>query len=105
GAVAEGALTLAPHQLRDVHEVAREDDLHRSLHVSDLAFVAPLRVEHLDPVALPVAHEHPTVAIDGDPVRQHELAGAGARLAPRREELALRGEAMDGGVPVAVGDG
>src|SRR5207237_1932503 len=90
--VPERALTRAPTELGDVHPAARENDLRRPLDVGDLPDEATLGREHLDPIAFAIADEYGSCRIDRDPMRQHELPGSGARLAPGRKELATRRE-------------
>src|SRR6266481_4594353 len=54
---------------------------------------------HVVPLGLELA-----VAVAADVVRNVELAGIGAGLAPRAEQRAVRGELVDTGVAIAVGD-
>src|SRR4029079_15515298 len=100
--VPEGALTGAPHELRHVHQAAREHDLGRALDLGHLAEEATVACEDLDAVTLAIAHEHVAVRIDRDPMRQHELTGPGSRLAPGREQRSRGGEAMHARVPVSI---
>src|SRR5262249_61064753 len=55
-------------------------------------------------IALAIAHEDTAVGGDGDAVREIELPGAGAGLAPRALERARRRELMHATVAVAVRD-
>ena len=54
----------------------------RPLHVSPLRQVVAISAEHLYPVVLTVGDEHAPVAVNGEPVRGTELAGAGTGLTP-----------------------
>src|SRR4029077_15533768 len=90
----ERTLTCTPHQLRHEHQSVREHEVGRALHVRDLAKEAALTGEDLDTVALAIAYEHVARRVDRDAVRQHELPGARSRLAPRREQLSRRREAV-----------
>src|SRR2546428_12707695 len=102
--MSKGPLTRAPPKLRDVQQATREDDLCRTLDLRDLSEEAAICREDLDAVALAIAHEHVPRRIDRDPVRQHELTGSGPWLAPRREQLSRRREAMHARISIAVGD-
>ena len=105
GPVALRGLALVPPQLGDVGAaLAVEDDVRRPLRVGPLGQVLAVRAEDLDAVVLAVADEHAAVGGDGDAVRQVELAGPVARLAPRPLELAVRREVVHAAVAVAVGD-
>src|SRR5579864_2914538 len=72
--------------------------------------IVPLRlpfavaVENLDAMVLAVGDVNPAVGVTANIVRDVELAGVGAGLAPGREELAARRVFVDAGVAVAVGD-
>ena len=46
--------------------------------------------EHLHARILAIGHVHMTGAIDADAMRQHELSGPAARLAPREQQLSFR---------------
>src|SRR5437763_1329877 len=59
--------------------------------------------EDLDPLVRAVGDVELAIIVEGDRVRQMELARAVARRAPRGFELAVRGEAVHAGVAVAVG--
>src|SRR2546428_2529434 len=94
-----------PAELGDERPALRvEGELRRPLHIGPLREELAVGAEHLDAVVLAVADEHAAVRVHGDAVREHELARAGPGLAPGREELAARREAVDPRIPVAVGD-
>ena len=76
----------------------------RPMHVDPLSLVFAVAVEHLDPVIFPVGDVDPAVAVAADVVRDVELAGIGAGLAPGEQELAVRAEFMDPRIAVAVRD-
>ena len=74
------------------------------VHVVPLGLVPAVAVEDLHAVVLAVGHVHPAVGVAADVVRDVELAGIGARLAPRVQELAVRRVLVHARVAVAVGD-
>src|SRR6266700_2612282 len=57
----------------------------RAVHVGPLRLVFAVAVEHLDPVVLAVGDVDPAVGVAADVVRDVELAGIGAGLAPRTQ--------------------
>ena len=62
-------------------------------------------VENLYAVVLPVADEHRAVVVHQKTVGQVKMSGLSlAGLTPRLFQLAVRGEAVHPGVPIAVGD-
>src|SRR5207237_10677957 len=63
-----------------------------------------VRVEDLDPAVRAIADIHVVVAVDGDRMRQPELAGPGARSAPRLHPVAVAVVLRDARVDVAVAD-
>src|SRR5919108_3870093 len=84
GAVAARDLAGVPPELGHVGASGRvEDEVRRPLRVGPLAQILAVGAEDLDAVALAVADEDAAVGVDGDTVRDVELAGAGAGLAPR----------------------
>ena len=66
--------------------------------------VAAVLVENLDAVVFAVGNKQAGFAVNPSAVGQVELAGAGAGAAPGFDELAVRGEVVDAGVGVAIGD-
>ena len=64
----------------------------------------PSRLKNLDAVVLAVADVQVAVAVGGDVVDDVELAGVGARSAPRLDQLAVRRVFVDAAVAVPVGD-
>src|SRR5262245_33181248 len=75
-----------------------------AMHVVPLRLVLAVAVEHLDAVVLAVGHVHPPLGVAADVVRDVELPGVGARLAPRAKQGAVRGVLVDACVAVAIGD-
>jgi hypothetical protein len=73
------------------------------MQVVPLSLVAALAVEDLHAVVLAVGHVHEPIPVGGDVVREVELAGIGAGLAPREQMLAVGRVLVDAGVAVAVG--
>src|SRR5215469_9916683 len=78
-------------------------DVVGAAHAGPLAEVLALGREDLDALVRAVADVELAVVIEGDGVRQMELAAAMTGFAPRFDEPAVAGEAVDAGVPVAVG--
>src|SRR5438874_10491333 len=76
----------------------------RPVHVDPLRFVFAVAVEHLHPMIFPVGDVDPAIGVTADVVRDIELAGIGAGLAPGEQELAVRAEFMDPRIAVAVRD-
>src|SRR5205807_1914116 len=62
----------------------------RSVQIVPLGFELAVAVEHLDTVIFTVGDIDPAVGVAADVVRDIELAGVGARFAPRHLELADR---------------
>src|SRR5207249_7101929 len=93
-------------QLAHVGHLLRvEVDVGRPMDIAPLGDELPARVEHLDAAVLPVADVDESLRVDPQAVGQVELAGLLlARRAPRREQGALRREAMHAAVAVAVRD-
>ena len=69
-----------------------------------LAQVFAPGIEDLHARVLAIGHVHQPRAVHRDAVRQDELAGTAARLAPGEQQLPVRGKLVDAGVAVAVGD-
>src|SRR5213594_1317855 len=82
-----------------LHEQARG-----TVHVVPLGLELAVPVEHLDAMVLAVGDVDPAVPATADVVRNVELAGIGAGLAPRAEQRAVRSELVDARVAVAVRD-
>ena len=76
----------------------------RAVQIVPLRLVFAVAVEHLHPVVLAVGDIDPAIGIGADVVHDVELAGLGAGLAPRHQQLAVRRIFMDAGVAVAVRD-
>src|ERR1700751_1490441 len=76
----------------------------RSVQIIPLSFELAVAVEHLDPMVLAVGDIDPAVGVATNVVRNVELAGIGARLAPRHQQFAVRGVFMNSRTAVAVGD-
>ena len=74
------------------------------MQVVPLRLVPAVAVEDLDAMVLAVGHVHPAVRVAADVVRDVELAGIGARLAPRQRSVPSGRILVDAGVAVAVGD-
>ena len=72
------------------------------VHVDPLRFVLAVAVEHLDAVILAVGDVHPALRVGGDVVRDVELAGIRARLAPREQQLSVRRVLVHARIAVAV---
>ncbi len=79
-------------------------DVHRMIEIAPLAVVVAFRAEQLDPVVLAIGDQDAVPRVDPDPVGRCELAPPCARRAPRLEVLSVRGEPVDRGVAIAVGD-
>ncbi len=73
------------------------------MHVVPLRLEPAVAVEHLDAMVLAIGHVHPAVGVAADVVRNVELAGIGAGLAPRAEQRAVRRVLVHARVTVAVG--
>src|SRR2546425_392070 len=98
-------LALVPPQLGDVGAALRvEHEVRGALGVRPLREVLALGAEDLDAIVLAVADEDAAIRVDGDAMRQVELARPGARYAPGLLELAGRREAMHPTVAVPIGD-
>src|SRR5262249_61404612 len=94
----------AAADLADV-EAARppfEVEPRRTMHVGPLRLVLSVPVEDLDTMVLPVGDVHPAVAVAADIMGNVELAGIGARLAPRQQQRAVRRKFVDARVAIAV---
>ena len=65
-------------------------DRARTVHILPLRLEVALRVEYLHAMVLPVGHVDISVGVGGDIVRDVELSGVDARLAPRKEQVAVR---------------
>src|SRR5215468_10560120 len=76
----------------------------RPVQIVPLGLELAVTVEHLDPMVFPVGDIDPAIGVATDVVRDVELAGIGARLAPGRLELAVRRVFIDPRVAVAVGN-
>src|SRR6516162_8116881 len=74
----------------------------RPMQIVPLGLELAVAVEHLDAVVLAVGNVDPTVGVAADVVRNVELAGVGPRLAPRHQQLAVRGVFVNPRVAVAV---
>ena len=77
--------------------------LRGAAHAGPPAEVPALGREDLDALVRAVADVELAVVIEGDGVRQVELAGAMTGFAPRFDEPAVACEAVHAGVPVTVG--
>src|SRR6516162_2371095 len=78
-------------------------DVVGAAHPGPLGEILAVRGEDLDALVRPVPDIELAVVIDGDRVRQVELASATARLAPRFDQPSVARKAMHAGVAVAVG--
>src|SRR3984893_13916331 len=78
-------------------------DVVRPAHAGPLAQVVAVRREYLDALVRPVGDVELALGVEGDAVRQVELALAMARRAPRLDEPSVAGKAVHAGVAVAVG--
>src|SRR5439155_7407237 len=76
----------------------------RAVQVVPLRLPFAVAVEHLDAVVLAIGDIEPALGVAADIVRDVELAGVGAGLAPGAQEFAVDGEFVDAGVAVAVRD-
>ena len=76
----------------------------RPVQIVPLGLELAVAVEHLDPVVLAVGDIEPAVGVAADVVRDVELAGIGAGLAPRHQQLAVGRVFVDARVAVAVRD-
>ena len=74
------------------------------MHIRPLFEEIAVAIEDLDAVVLAVADDDAPALIHPDVVQQGELAGAGALLAPRVQQLAVGAELVDAVAAVAVGD-
>ena len=62
----------------------------RPVQVVPLGFVFPVGIEHLYAVILPIRDVNISILVGTDIVNEIELARLRARLAPRKEKLAVR---------------
>src|SRR6184192_152969 len=76
----------------------------RPVHVDPLRLVFAIAVEHLHAMVLAVGDIDPAIRIAADVMRDVELAGIGAGLAPGEQEFTVRAEFMDPRIAVAVRD-
>ena len=100
-------------RIGDIQRVGLLVDVHpaRAAELEPLGDELPVLIEDLNAVVLTIADEHASARIDGERVRDIELARAHAFLAPRLEELSVLVELHDARVAdrqaaagVAVGD-
>src|SRR5262249_4765984 len=78
-------------------------DVVRPAHAGPHAEIVAVRREYLDALIRPVGHIELSLRIEGDAVRQVELALAMARATPRLDEASVPGEAVHAGAAVASG--
>src|SRR4029079_13782401 len=94
-----------PRKLGHIHvALGIEGEMRRALRIGPLLEELAVRAEDLDPGDFPVAHEHAPVGGDGDAMRQPELAGAVAGLAPRALQLPAGREHVHARIAIAVRD-
>ena len=79
-------------------------DVGRANDVVPLIYELTVAGEDLEAIVFAVGDVEAFAAVDEHAVRQVELAGAGAGLAPGLDELASGGEAVDAAVAIAVTD-
>jgi hypothetical protein len=74
------------------------------IEVAPLVEIGAVGREYLDAVVLAVRDQDAAVGGDPDAVRRRELAGSGADPSPAAQVFAIRREAMDMGIAIAVAD-
>src|SRR5216683_4116379 len=80
----------------------RHEDPARPVQIVPLRLVLAVAVEYLDPVVFAVGDVDPTIGVGADVVDDVELAGVGAGLAPRHQQLAVGRIFVHAGIAVAV---
>src|SRR5205814_9116669 len=93
--------------LADVAErvlAARQAHAVRAVQVVPLRLPSAVAVKDLHPVVLAVGDIDPAIRIAADVVRDVELPGIGAGLAPGGQQFAAGRVFMDASIAVAVGD-
>ena len=91
-------------ELSDVEEtIWTECNIVRAMDVVPCAQEFARGVKNLDPLILTIRHEHSSIMVDKNPVRNNELGRSFARLAKRAHKIALLIEAVDSRVSISVG--
>ena len=99
-----GDSRVVPELADDEAAVRADRDPCRACKVRPLRDELALQVEDLHPVVLPVRDVERLAVLDQGAVGQAELPRLVSRRAPRREQLAARGEPVDARVRVPVRD-
>src|SRR5262249_42542144 len=101
-----GPAASAATQLGDVDPAVPSIDEHlaRPGQVGPLVLKLALRGEELQPAVLAIGDEDGAILVDGQAVRNLEMAGFAPRFPPRLPQATIGREAMNAGIAVAVAD-